>query len=359
MFEASARLGGKIATGELGGRPVDLGPDAFVARRPEARELCAELGLDVELVAPGRRGASVWARGRLRPLPDGLVLGVPTQIWPLARSGICSAGSVVRAASDLLRTTPRSSVASAAAGLDRSVGDIVGALGPEVTARLADPLIGGIHAGSVHTMSAAAVFPALLKADAEGGSLMRALRRGNETARTSNEPVFLGVTGGMERLVTRLVDALGRNGVTVHTGAAVQALEQIGPGHWRVEVADGTALEAGAVIVTAPAFAASTLLAPLDAELARSLDSIGYASVALITLRIADDDVTIPVEGTGFLVPRTEGRFITACTFMSSKWPQLRIPGEVLLRASAGRFGDGDTAGAVDDKSDDDIAQRG
>ena len=63
VLESDERLGGKLRTGAIGGRAVDLGPDAFLARRPEAVELCRELGLGDELVAPGSRTAYVWARG--------------------------------------------------------------------------------------------------------------------------------------------------------------------------------------------------------------------------------------------------------------------------------------------------------
>ncbi len=102
VLESDDRLGGKLHTGQIGGRAVDLGPDAFLARRPEAVALCGELGLDDELVVPGSRSAYVWARGELRHLPVGLALGVPTRLGPLARSGILSPLGVGRAAVDLL-----------------------------------------------------------------------------------------------------------------------------------------------------------------------------------------------------------------------------------------------------------------
>ncbi|HTZ08754.1 MAG TPA: FAD-dependent oxidoreductase, partial [Acidimicrobiales bacterium] len=175
VLEASARLGGKLASAEIGGRTVDLGPDAFLARRPEAVDLCRELGLGPDLVAPGRRNAFVLARGRLRPLPDGLALGVPTRLAPLARSGILSPPGLARAALDLASpgrgpSRPPGSVP------DRAVAAVTTArLGREVTELLVDPLVGGIHAGDTARMSAAAVFPPLLEA-APGHSLMRALR---------------------------------------------------------------------------------------------------------------------------------------------------------------------------------------
>jgi oxygen-dependent protoporphyrinogen oxidase len=47
-----------------------------------------------------------------------------------------------------------------------------------------------------------------------------------------------------------------------------------------------------------------------------------------------------PLDASGFLVPRPEGLFMTACSWASSKWSHLAEPGRALLRVSAGRFGD-------------------
>ena len=78
VVEASDRVGGKIRTDELAGVPVEAGPDSFLARVPWAADLCRELGLGDELIEPATSKAFVWVRGRLRTLPPGLVLGVPT-----------------------------------------------------------------------------------------------------------------------------------------------------------------------------------------------------------------------------------------------------------------------------------------
>ena len=107
VVESADRLGGKLHTGTIAGRAVDVGPDAFLARRPEAVALCRELGLEDELISPGSRVAYVWARAGLRRLPDVLALGVPTRLGPLARSGIVSPLGVGRAAVDLLRWSSR------------------------------------------------------------------------------------------------------------------------------------------------------------------------------------------------------------------------------------------------------------
>ena len=173
LLEQSGRLGGALRSEELGDRMVDVGPDGFLGRRPEAAQLAREVGLADALVPIAGRGASVWARGKLRPMPEALALGVPTRFWPTARSGILGLRGRLGLARDALLPRPggRGPIG------DRSVGPLVARkLGQRVVDALVDPLIGGIHAGSVDDMSTAAAFPALLVAAQRRGSLMRALR---------------------------------------------------------------------------------------------------------------------------------------------------------------------------------------
>ena len=381
VLESGDRLGGKLHTGTIGGRDVDLGPDAFLARRPEAVVLCRELGLEDELISPGSRVAYVWARGQLRRLPAGLALGVPTRLGPLARSGIVSPLGVGRAAVDLLgRAFPGDAGAHRAA--DRTVAEITRRrLGREVTARLVDPLIGGIHAGDTTQMSAAAVFPALLDAAERGGSLMRALRptapsatpatMGHGAVQEGEPPVFHTVRGGLSRLVDTLGQALASRGVDVRLQTPVDRVvlhrsdsddgdgwdggdddarhARGGGARWSLHGTRGS-VEADAVVVATPAMATAALLDPVDPALATMVRAIDYGDVTLVTLQMPEESVGHSLEGTGFLVPADAGRLITACTWLSSKWPELHRPGDVLLRASTGRFGDDRPAQMSDDE---------
>jgi len=360
VLEADDRLGGKLHTGTIGGRAVELGPDAFLARRPEATALCRELGLGDELVSPGSRNAYVWARGRLRPLPGGLALGVPTRLGPLARSGIVTTLGVGRAALDLMRW-PLPGHTGRGDERDRSVAEITRRhLGAEVTAGLVDPLIGGIHAGDTTQMSAAAVFPALLDAAQTGGSLMRALRpvpgassppaTRHGTAPDGDDPVFYTVRGGLSRLVDALATALGARGVDVRLSAPVDRIElrsaacaepssESHDGSWVLHTPRGT-IRSSAVIITTPTHAAAALLTPVDDTIATMMREIDYSDVTLVTLQVPAAGVGDPLQGTGFLVPASSGCLITACTWLTSKWPELQRAGDVLVRASMGRYGD-------------------
>ena len=362
-------------------RLVDLGPDGFLARRPEAETLCREIGLGPELMPIGASGASVWARGRRRALPEGLVLGVPSRFWPLARSGVVGLGGSLRVLLDVV--SPRPDLRGPLG--DRAVGPLVRRkLGRRVVQTLAGPLIGGIHAGDVSDMSAASVFPLLLEASHRRGSLMRSLRlalargasptggpagpSGEPTAPTPApapaaaaaaaapsppRPMFWTLRDGVASLPDRLTAVLEDRGVSIHTDTTVTALERASgdPWRWRVHAGRRT-IDADAVILAVPTPVAGALLEAHDPETAGLLRGIDYASVAVVTLSYPASALERPVGGTGLLVPDRSRRpkglghgddpyfLVTACTYLSQKWPHLARSGEFLVRASVGRFQD-------------------
>ena len=340
VFEAGDRLGGRILTEDVGGRPVDLGPDAVLARVPDAVELCAELGLDGDLVHPAADGASVWTGGRLRTLPRGLVLGAPTgpgDLAALLRAGLLQPAGAARAALDLVLPATRWEP-------DPTVGRLIRTrLGREVHEQVVDPLVGGIHAGSSDDLSARAAAPQLAAAIGPA-SLMRGLRSVRDQSRRAAggrgaPPLFASLRGGLGRLVDRLERELRERGVRFELCTSVPAAPIRG---------------FAATIVTTPAPAAAALVAARCPGAAAELAGVDYASVAVTVLVYPAGALTQRLAGTGFLVPATEGRLVTACSFGSSKWPHWAAPGDVVLRASAGRWGD-DRALAM---GDDELAAR-
>jgi oxygen-dependent protoporphyrinogen oxidase len=350
VLEAGDRLGGKVRSTVFAGRRVDLAADAFLARRPEAVDLCEELGVADELVPVGASGAALLARGRLRAMPGGLALGVPTRWLPVARSGILGPGELLGLARDVV--LPHIRTASVIG--DRSVGDIVGErLGRPVVERLVDPLIGGIHAGDVDDLSAAATFPVLIGASHQPGSFMHRLGR-TQAAQAAAvppsdgppAPLFWSLRDTTASLVDHLADGLGGRGVRLRTGAPVEALTRTADGRWLLTLGGtGDTLEADGVVLAVPAPQAATLLALHAPAAAGMLSTIEYASVAVVTLAVPAGSIAHRLEGTGFLVPRTttidhRRALVTGCTYLSRKWPHLARDGDELLRVSVGRLGD-------------------
>ncbi len=343
LYEAGERLGGKVRTEAFAGTDLDLGPDAFLARRPEALALCREVGLEDGLVAPATTSASVWVGGRLRRLPAGTVLGVPTRLGPLARAGVLSPVGLARAALEPL--LPGQPLVG-----DAALGTVVRRrLGAEVHRRLVDPLVGGINAGTTDRLSIEVCAPQLAAAARHSASLVRGAR--TVTAGTGGGagagPVFLTVPGGLGRLVDALARRLDAAGAEVRTGEAVRALHSSGHGTYVVGTASGPVV-ADAVVVALPAPAAGRLVAPHAPGAGATLAAIEHASVTLVALAYPSAAVPRALDGSGFVVAAGQGRLMTACSWASSKWAHLARPGQVLLRVSAGRAGD-ERASALDD----------
>jgi protoporphyrinogen/coproporphyrinogen III oxidase len=335
--------GGKVRTTTFGGGSLDESADAFLARVPEGIDLCRELGIDGDLVSPAVRTAYVWSLGALRQLPHNHLLGVPTDLDELATTGIVSDEAVARARRDL--TTPLEPPAG-----DVTIGSFIRErLGHEVLERLVDPLVGGINAGDCDRLSLAATVPQLDAAARSGAaSLIEACGRQRAAAVDPAAPVFFAPRGGMGALVDALVDGLGGQGVEL-VAATATALERHGA-TWRVRTGAGGSLDAGRVVVTAPAPVAATLVEPLAPAAAGQLARIESASVVLVSIAVATDAVDRELDASGFLVPRPEGRLLTACSWTSSKWAHLGGDGTIWLRASAGRDGDDRAIGMTDDE---------
>jgi oxygen-dependent protoporphyrinogen oxidase len=331
VLEASARLGGKVRSAQLAGITVDVGPEALLTRLPSAIELCRELGLADELVAPLVSKTFVWTRGRLRELPPGILGGLPDGVGPVLRSGLLSPAGAARAGVDLV--LPRRGERS-----DESVGALVRRrLGREALERMIDPLLGGIYAGDCDHLSVRATAPQLEALAREHRSLIRGLRAAGRPATPPTGPMFVTLPGGLERIIGRLRDLL--RDVDVRCGTPVRRLLATANGRYRLELANGPPLQADGVIIAVPAFEAGLLLEQASPETAAQLREIEYASVAVAWLAYPATALETPLDGTGFLVPHVEGRLLGACTWASAKWPHLAETGRLLLRCSVGRAG--------------------
>jgi protoporphyrinogen/coproporphyrinogen III oxidase len=323
VLEAGSRAGGVITTERTDGWIIDGGPDAMLVQKPAAIALCRELGLGERLISTlTPRTAYVLRDGQLRPLAEGSFLGFPLRFGALARSSLFSIGGKLRLASELLIPGNRGDE-------DESIGAFVRRrFGEEAVDYLAEPLLAGIHAGDVERLSMRALFPRLLEAERQSGSVLRAFRALRATP--SPQGAFVSLPGGTGELIDALVAAMP--GV-VRTEARVTELRRAGS--LIVESGIGR-LEARAVILAVPAYVAASLLRAFDTALAAFCDAVSYASTATVAFGFSRDQVVHPMQGTGFVVPRVERSALLAGTWVTSKWPGRAPEGHVLLRAFLG-----------------------
>jgi len=341
VIEASERVGGSLATTTFAGRTIDLGADGFLARRPEAVALVNELGIEDQLEAIAESGAWLWSRGKLHELPKGLVLGVPTTLESITRFRGVSWRAHLAARRDALAP------ARLRVGDDVTIGEITRAkLGRELSYQFIEPMIGGIQAGRIDDLSAKSVFPALYAAAQRGGSLMQALRPPSSPDVIDATPVFYSLQDGVGSLPNHLATKLKERGVVIRTGVPVTALRRTPAGSYPLEVDTfATTTPANGVILATPATMTAALIGSYDPAL-DALSRIDSAGAAMVTFSAARASVTLPVRGTGILVPlgtswAGEGSMmVTAVTFVDRKWPRLRLDEDVLLRAHVGRSDD-------------------
>jgi oxygen-dependent protoporphyrinogen oxidase len=213
VHDAADRVGGLVATSAFAGVDhVDEGADAFLARVPEAVALATRVGLGDDLVSPEPVGAAVWYDG-LHPIPDGLLLGVPGQLRPLASSGLLTWRGKARAAVEPF--LPRTSTEP------DSIGAFVRArFGDEVHERLVDSLVGSIYAADTDRFSLAEV-PQLAALAAESRSVLLAARRqraAQGTATAASSPVFAAPRRPPLRSSEAAVRSVARAGWSRSTG---------------------------------------------------------------------------------------------------------------------------------------------
>lgn len=337
LVDGAHRLGGKVHTAELAGCPFDVGAEAFLVRRPEVLRLADALGISNDVVHPGGASATVRAGGRTRPLPAGTVMGVPASVESVR--DVLSAAGLAAAQAEATLAPLR------LGGADVPVGKLLRErVGDEVVDRLVEPLLGGVYAGSADVLGLRATIPALAAAlDAGAESVTAAATAALPTGGGQARAVFGAFRGGYRLLVDRLA---ARAGADVRLGLPVRSLRPTALG-WRLEIGSAPnpqPLDADAVVLAVPAPSARRLLSGAVAVAAERFATIDVASMVVVGLALPPGTET--PAASGVLIGRNEGHAdgtpftAKAFTFSSRKWSHLAgTSGEVLLRASVGRFG--------------------
>lgn len=338
VLESSPRLGGKLAGASLEGVPVDLGAESVLARRPEGVDLIRAVGLGDDLVHPATTSAGLWIGDRIRAIPP-TVMGVPTDAAAVVDALGQEAAEVVAHEAEL----PAPALTE-----DVAIGRFVASrMGAAVTDRLVDPLLGGVYAGRAEEISLAAAVPELYAKLKTAPSLLAATAELRETGQRRNAagaPVFAGIKGGINRLISALEADLVARGVQIQRSATVRRIRRTADGY---ELETGpvpapTLLRADAVVVAVPAAPAARMLAEVVPQASSELAGIEYASMAIVTLAVRKEDWPSGATGSGFLVPSVEGHTIKASTYSHAKWQWSADAGGDLavLRCSVGRLGE-------------------
>ena len=229
IVESRPRLGGVIQTEQVDGCTLEAGPDSFLSAKPAAADLIRELGMGDQIIGSNDhlRVTFVRRHGRLVPLPDGLMMMVPTKILPLLGTRLVSLGTKARMGLELLRAPkPRAG--------DESVAEFIEEhYGREAVDYLAEPLLSGIYGGNPSELSVKSVLPRFVDLANRYGSLTRGvLAERAKAARAHSKgpaaPLFTTLRAGLGSLVEALATAI--RGQTAVLRARAECVERTGSG---------------------------------------------------------------------------------------------------------------------------------
>src|SRR5437588_4965607 len=347
LYESSSRLGGVISTERVDGCVVEAGPDSFLTEKPWAADLCRELGLEDQLIGSNdtERKTYILLKGRLVPIPDGLMFMVPTRILPVVFSPLFSPVTKFRMVREWFQSP-------ASSGKDESVAEFVERhYGSELVERLVDPLLSGVYGSDSSQLSMRAILPRFAQMEASHGSLGRAMLAARKKiahpSSGSPRPLFTSLKDGMHQMTNAL--AARPSAPSIRLGTPVQQLKFKEDG-WMVSAAGARELFDSLIIATR-AHTAAAILQSVSTDLANELRGIQYTSSITVTLDCGHSVRSSLPPGFGFLVPRSEGKQLLAATFVHNKFPHRAPDDRALLRC----FFAGTNADKVWHLSDDQI----
>jgi len=365
LMEGKDRLGGVIRTEHVDGFVIEAGPDSFLAEKPEAAALARELGLGDSLIGSndGQRRTYILHRGRLVPLPDGLMFLVPTRLWPMVTTSLLPFGSKLAIAAELFAKRPSG---NSDPGADESVASFVRRhFGEAMLENVADPLLAGVYGGDSAALSVRSVLPRFFEMERQHGSLtratLRAMRQRRKAKAKSSEtsqldsggtgaaprnalPLFMTLRDGLEQLTAKVVERLDM--ARVHLAQRVAGIKAAPGGpdgaadrcsrRYEIFCEGGLAFDADAIILAMPTRECGRLLSPLDSALGGLLGEIPYSSSMTVSMGYAEGASDRLPPGFGYLVPHKEGRRMLACTFVHRKFNHRAPEGKALLRCFLG-----------------------
>ena len=345
VLESSNRWGGKVQTKRRDGYVVEVGPDSYLARKTSMTDLVQELGLGDTLVRNATGESYIYHQGQMKPIPGGSIIGIPTEFLPFAMSSLLSWFGKLRAGLDIFKKPyPGNEDMSIDAFFRYHLGD-------ELVNLLIEPLLSGIYGGDLKRLSLLGTFPEFRQLEQKHGNLvkgMMAMQGMRKQSGAATEGQFAQLTGGLESLVDALVEQMPKN-VSLRTSTEVLEASYTDK-LYTVQTQNGTDSYDRLVITTPPKAYEKFFVGDEKFEDLRHMEQ---SSCAIVIMSLSKLAFTKPLQGTGFVITRSTETPLTACTYISSKWPETTPQDKVVLRVFLGK----PTDSTVDTHSEEELCE--
>jgi oxygen-dependent protoporphyrinogen oxidase len=322
IYEAAERPGGAVRSVVRDGWIAEAGPHLIAAADPLIQALL---------------GAAAFAQVGVRPGPNvrrnyvlhgGQVVPLPVSVAELSSTPLLSLGGRLRFARDLVMAAGAPSAEETVDAFARR------RFGDEVAERLFDPRVTSTICGDPRAVLAADAFPVETGFERSHGSVLRGSIAGRMAARRRARTPLAGswgCIGGLTQLAEQLA---AQGGATVHTGTAVERVACMTDGV-AIEFASGARNMFDAVILALPAVATGHVMRD-GGPAAAAIAEMPHASVAVVSLGFARDQVDHPLDGYRLIVPSSAQRDLLSVVFASSILPARAPDGHVLLTMTVG-----------------------
>lgn len=344
VYEQTNRFGGKVKTTRQGDYAVEMGPDSYLARKTAMTDLIVELGLGDKIVRNATGAAYIYDRGRMKPIPGGSIIGIPTEFLPFATSSLLTWGGKLRALWDYTKKPyPKPG--------DVSIGEFFHYhLGQEMMDKLIEPLLSGIYGGNIYELSLDATFPDFHRLEQKYGNMVKGMMamKAQQAGRTTHVGQFAQLIGGLETVIDAICEQMPKN-VSLHKECQVEDIlyeqEQYTLSLKANEESTREVVE-GLVITTPPHGYRDWFRGDKGFDPLREMTQ---SSCAIVTMGFEKSSFDGAIAGTGFVITRKTKTPLTACTYISEKWPQATPKDKVVLRVFLGKPND-DTVSSHDEE---------
>jgi oxygen-dependent protoporphyrinogen oxidase len=334
IIEKENDLGGKIKTEYFNNFIIEAGPDSYLPEKFWSVQLIKKVGLEDEMLCSNdeHKGTFIYSEGKLHPLPEGVMLMVPTMIMLLLKSSLISWTGKIRMGLELFIPPKKDDS-------DESLAQFVTRrLGRECLEKIAEPLVAGIHTSNPDNMSVKATFPRFIEMEKKYGSLIKGMVQAmkNKPAPNPNAKkmtYFMSLKNGMAQLVEACKKFIGEEKIL--TGKEIVSIKKINS-KYIITTKEGFEDSFDYIIAGTPSFITASLIKDTDNKLSELLKKIEWSSSATISLAFKKNDIDVELKGFGFIVPKIENRRINACTWSSIKWSNRSPEDHILVRSFVG-----------------------
>lgn len=335
ILEKAELAGGVIKSLNIDETLIECGPESFSTLKPDVLELARQLKISHRVIqtrAENRR-SFVSLEKQLHSLPEGFMMFAPANLWSFALTEIFSLGGKMRMAMDLL--IPKSDGKK-----DESLAEFVTRrLGKEALQKLAEPMIGGIYGGDAEMLSARSTVPQLVELEKQHGSIIKGLMKARRKEKLASSGPRYGALssfdGGISVLVKALLDELPAEAL-LKSKTVKHIIKGRNSSRWTVLCSDNSSYSSDYVVLATPAQQSALLLSEINPGLACKLERIPRSSAIIINLVYDRCQIKHPLNGFGFVVPRSENMLVSACSFSNIKFEGRADEKRVLLRLFTG-----------------------